>query len=845
MNLVIGFDQPQAALLPLVGGKGCNLIALTSAGFPVPPGFVVTALAYGRFLEAIDWLDAELAEFDYDHPERLRDQCAELRARLAQQPLPADVEAAIREALDRLGPPRGGPFAVRSSSTLEDLAQAAFAGQHDTYMNVIEIDAIIKRVRDAFISLWGDRAVHYRRHQGFLQHQARMAVVVQRQVACDRAGVGFSINPVSGQLDRLVIDANYGLGESVVSGEGEVDHFELDKESLQVTSRTIGHKERRVVPAADGVAEETIPAELADVPCVDEAELREVATLLKKIEAHYGWPQDIEWGFYKGELFLFQSRAVTTIQPRYTRDESAERFPNPMTPLTWDFLGAVFRRSLGYSLALMELPPLKDDWFSLHDFQVYGNQNAVALLGAYRPLRARSLPELIAEIPDLRQRYAWVLDLPVRWARDLDRYLIRLGRLSAVQLESLSVPELWQHALAIQEVAADYFEPNIAISITQSFLHRLLLHLVELVVGREQSLAAFDGLMAGCETKTAVVNRELHELARLAAHDARLCRELVDAGSRTVWDGGRLNDHRDFATRLARFLEDHGHREMDMDYSVPTWSGQPWVVLDTITLILRQGTPGDPDATARELRLKYAETELAFLAALPESVRFFFRELIRLARTYTTLDDLEHYQTTRVNPLARQVALELGRRLVGARVLDAPGDIFFFQRSELERLVAELPSADVGAYRAKIAAAKHGFEAACSKPPPWSLGEDEGTANDVALVASDQVFRGLPGSPGSITAPCFLVRSPDDFGQFPAGSVLVARTTNPAWTSLFYSAVGVITECGGPLSHGAVTAREMGLPAVMSVRGMMSRLHDGDVVTVDGTQGVVVIAPKN
>ena len=277
-------------------------------GFPVPPGFVVTALAYGRFLEAIDWLDAELAEFDYDHPERLRDQCAELRARLAQQPLPADVEVTIREALDRLGPPRGGPFAVRSSSTLEDLAQAAFAGQHETYINVILIDAIIKRVRDAFISLWGDRAVHYRRHQGFLQHQARMAVVVQRQVACDRAGVGFSINPVSGQLDRLVINANYGLGESVVSGEGEVDHFELDKESLQVTSRTIGHKERRVVPAADGVAEETIPAELADVPCVDEAELREVATLLKKIEAHYGWPQDIEWGFYKGELFLFQSR---------------------------------------------------------------------------------------------------------------------------------------------------------------------------------------------------------------------------------------------------------------------------------------------------------------------------------------------------------------------------------------------------------------------------------------------------------------------------------------------------------------------------------------------------------
>ena len=155
-----------------------------------------------------------------------------------------------------------------------------------------------------------------------------------------------------------------------------------------------------------------------------------------------------------------------------------------------------------------------------------------------------------------------------------------------------------------------------------------------------------------------------------------------------------------------------------MDYSVPTWSGQPWIVLDTIALILRQGAVGDPDATARDQRLKYAETELAFLAALPESVRFFFRELIRLARTYTTLDDLEHYQTTRVNPVARQVALELGKRLVQAGVLDAEGDVFFFHRAELESLVAELPKADVGAYRAKIAAAKRGYEAACSSRHP-------------------------------------------------------------------------------------------------------------------------------
>ena len=837
MKLVVDFREPQGALLSLVGGKGSNLIALAMAGFPVPPGFVVTAEAYRLFLAPTDWLDAALAELDYASPERLRDQCAVLRERLGRNPLPPEVELAIQGALGPLVGAGGDAFAVRSSSTLEDLAQAAFAGQHDTYLNVEGVEAVLARVRDCFVSLWGDRAVLYRHHQGFAQQQARMAVVVQRQVRCDRAGVGFSIDPVTGRLDRLILDASFGLGESVVSGEGEVDHFEIDKETLQVATRSIGHKERMVVAVAGGTAEQEISAGQADAPCLSDDEIRAVCTLLKRVEAHYGWPQDIEWGFKDGQLCLFQSRAVTTIQPNYTRDESAERLPNPMTPLTWDFLGAVFRRSLAHSLALMGLPPLKDDWFSLHNFYVYGNQNAVALLGAYRPLRARSLAELVAEIPDLRRRYSWVLDLPVRWARDLDRYLIRLGQLSARPLEPLDVPGLWRHALAVQEVASDYFAPNIAISITQSFLHRLLLNLVGLAVGPERVLPVFDGLMTGCETKTAVVNRELHELSALAARSPRLRQELVDRGGRMIRDGGRLDDHPEFAARLARFLDDHGHRELDMDYREPTWSGQPWVVLDAVALILRQGAVDDPEETARALRSRYATTELEFLVAVPDELRFFFRELIRLARTYTTLDDLEHYQTTRVNPVARQVALELGRRLVDAGVLDEPDDVFFFRRIELEGLVAEFPPSDPARYRAAVEATKHAFEAARETTPTWSL-----SAAAAPEPREGESLRGLPGSPGRVSGPCFLVRGPDDFGRFPAGAILVARTTNPAWTPLFYGSIGLITESGGPLSHGAVTAREMRLPAVMSVRGVMTRLHDGQVVTLDGNQGVIALA---
>ncbi len=840
MDLIVSLDHPGESHVSLVGGKGTNLISLAVAGFPVPPGFVVTSDAYSCFIESVDWLDDALEAFDYENPDQLRQQCEALRTKLNQMSLPPSVGDAIRAALRQLDATEDDAFAVRSSSTLEDLAQAAFAGQHDTYLNVRGADALLEKVRNCFVSLWGDRAVLYRHHQGFSQKLARMAVVMQRQIFCDRAGVGFSMNPVDGNLNGMILNANYGIGESVVSGQGEVDQFELDKKTLQVTTRHVGHKDRMVVASPIGVEECPVPVEQSDAPCLTDQEVAAIGKLLRDVEQHYGWPQDIEWGWRDDRLYLFQSRAVTTFQPRYTRDESAERFPNPMTPLTWDFIREVFCGSLAHSLALMGLPPLRDDWFSLHNCYVYGNQNAVELLARYRPLRAKTPEELVAEIPELRVRYEWVSELPVHWAHDLDRYLVRLGKLSAKPLDRMGVEALWKHVLEIQEVATEYFLPNIAISITQTFLHRLLLELVGMVVGRESALPILDRLMASCETKTATVNLELHEIARLISVNDRLTRELTQLGGREFWERGRMQDYPEFARRFERFIEDHGHREMDMDYYQPTWSGQPWVVLDSVALMLQSKSDRTPQQVAREQRIKCAEAELQLFNALPENLRFFFRELIRLARAYTTLDDLEHYQTTRVNPVAREAGLELGKRFVDSGILEAAEDVFFLRRDELAELVGGFPDVDDSDCRQRVQQAKTAYEAAGRAAPAWTLDDVAATVTSV----DDGALCGLPGSPGKVTAPCFLVREPSDFGRFPPQSVIVARTTNPAWTPLFYSAVGLITESGGPLSHGAVTAREMQLPAVMSVRGVMSRLRDGQTVTVDGSRGTVVVADQ-
>src|SRR5262249_27993568 len=248
-----------------------------------------------------------------------------------------------------------------------------------------------------------------------------------------------------------------GLGESVVSGDFAVDHFEVDKKSQTISMRQIADKDRCIRPTDSGTREAAVESKLRTQPCLDDATILQIAGLAARVEAYYSWPQDTEWALAKGELYLLQARPVTTIAPRWTRDESAERFPQPFTPLSWDFVQTGFRRSLAYSLRLMGLPVFRGDWFDRLVQYIYGNQNAVEVIRRYRPLKARSLDELRAEIPQLRERYANLIELPSRWMRDLDRYLLQIGELRSFKFEGRSTEEIWQHLRRVVQVGEEYF----------------------------------------------------------------------------------------------------------------------------------------------------------------------------------------------------------------------------------------------------------------------------------------------------------------------------------------------------------------------------------------------------
>ncbi|MDA0814438.1 MAG: phosphoenolpyruvate synthase, partial [Verrucomicrobia bacterium] len=720
MKFTLSFKDPASTQSDYTGGKGSNLARLTAGGFDVPQGFIVTAPAYREWLGEAEWWRRAVRELPEDDPAALSRVAAGLRERLRSLPLPDTVAVEVRVFVDSF--PEGTCFAVRSSSTMEDLAEAAFAGQHDSFLNCRGTEAVLAAVRDCYISLWHDRAIAYRHRHGFDHAAAYMAAVVQEMAPCDSAGVAFSMNPVTGDLDVAMISANYGLGESVVNGACEVDHWEVGKSSGIILSTNIAQKTVHTISSpTGGTADQALEEEAREAAVLTGEQITSIIGLLGRVESLFRFPQDIEWGYVADRLVILQSRPITTIPPRWTRDESAERFPNVITPLTWDFVDRGFRRSMHHSFRLMGFPPFSGQWFGKHGHYIFGNQNAVDLYAKQFPFAFDSLEDLPTLIPKLRQEFRWVQELPIHWSRDLDYYLIRLGEFLAEPVEHKSISGLWHFVQEINAHGTQYFLPNIAISITQGVLYKFLFFLLRELFGPGEAVSLMDGLLAFCETKTGAVNKELYELAQIARHDGLLEERLhSEDGSRALWDSGVLpREHTEFHQKFLLMMRNHGHREMDFDIYHPLWAEVPWVALDQIRLIMDASEELTPAQRERELKLRAQASEFSLLQKIPEELHFFVHEIIRLARVYTTLDDLEHYQTTRLAVPLRKGLRALGQRLVERGILTDPMDIFFAREAEIESAIAADSQAKWKALSLSIAREKASWEEARSTAPGW------------------------------------------------------------------------------------------------------------------------------
>lgn len=832
-QMVLAFDHTFAQNIEISGGKGANLAKLSQT-LPVPDGFIVSSLCYRNFIKP---LRADIQSI-LQKTSSVQTQSEEIQALIMEQIFPQTLMHDLQHELKNLQQHEQKDrhewlFAVRSSATMEDLPGAAFAGQHDTYLNCKGVDEIAQAILKCYASLWNEHAIHYRNRLHLDHIDAAMAIVIQKMVnvtAHEAAGVAFSIDPIQGDLTKVLINAAFGLGESVVDGAHAVDEYRVNFGEQTVVEKTLATKPTALISqTVTGTQEIHLSPEQAAMSSLTDAQCLQIAALAKQAEAFFGFPQDIEWAFSQNELYLLQSRPVTFVPERWTRDESAERFPNVVTPLTWDLVEEGFHTSLNHSFELMGLPHFGGKWFGMKDFYIYGNQNAVDLYSGRMPFKVQTLEDVRHALPILAQRFTWIQELPTLWMRDLDTYLLAIGSFMQEKIETYTLEEQWSYIKRIRDTGTQYFLPNIAISLTQRLLYTALYHLVSMTLPTLEAQKLYDQLLSACQTKTVEVNKDLWQLSRSIRHKPALLALLQQNSAHEVLT--QLHDFPAFEQAFHLFLQRHGHRELDFDAYYPTWLEAPHTVIDQLRALsdLEDTLHNTPDWKGAMLA---AEVRQRFVAQMPEDLRYLAEEVIRLARVYTQLDDLEHYQTTRLTLPFRKGLKAIGQRLVEKGVLQQHSDIYFIPFADLDQAVT---SADFSRLKNIFVTHKTGWQQAKKATPAWNYGEDKVTPQ----VQQDGSLTGLSGSPGQTEGEVFLVHSPEEFNEFPQGAILVARTTSPAWTSLFYRAKGVITESGGPLSHGAVTARELGIPAVMSVHHAMDLLKNGMRVKLDGRQGTI------
>ncbi|MFC3455071.1 PEP/pyruvate-binding domain-containing protein [Amycolatopsis speibonae] len=847
VDAILGLAEAGGCPRDLVGGKAANLAEMTSAGFPVPGGFCVTTAAYRQVLSEGDGpgLLEELIRVPDGDPESLVKQAGRLWAHALSVPIPAWLETGIVEAYERLSQGEPVAVAVRSSSTAEDLPDASFAGQYDTFLDIRDAEEVLAAVRRCWASLWSDRATRYRAAHG-LDRAPAIAVIVQRLVDAECAGVLYTANPVSGNRSEIIVDAAPGLGEAVVSGAVTPDHHRLtvDGESL----------------------------EGPDDGCLAPAQLGELVAVGRRLEKHFGAPQDVEWAFNgEGELWLTQSRHITTLfpvpesegEPRaYWSVNVYQGISRPFTPMGASMIRerqrgmAVYMSALGFSDEIIDV----DGW-------LYWDITDGVRSPAKRPKMAAFVESLAApsgklveqlgrdprfpsvpsgseqDAPPKKRRRRWERMIPA-WLWP-DQARARVVREAEQRIAAFSGP-----AEATAEERLSFVE-----SVRRSACR------IEANLPRDANTAGgTGGQLAGQLLRGYVDDAEVATVFRGIPHNPTTEMDLA------LWRAASAIRRDDEAFRLlldtapdelaakqlagtlpeviqsgvAAFLADYGCRATsEIDFGVPRWTDDPEPVFAMLVNLLRaEGEEQDPQ-TRFEQAAAAAEARIVELTRrLPVTKlhrAILARFLLRRSRRLRGLREFPKFCLMRGFASLRAQLLIIGEEIVRAERLDRAEDVMFLDLAEVREA---LDSRD---FRVAVARRRETWERESRRPRVPSVLLSDGTAPALESASDGGDLSGLAAAAGVATGPARVVHDPNT-ARIEPGEILVAATTDPGWTPLFLTAAALVTETGGMISHGTTVAREHGIPAVVGVPGATARIRTGQVITVDGSAGVITFA---
>ncbi|MFJ8685749.1 rifamycin-inactivating phosphotransferase [Micromonospora wenchangensis] len=849
-----------------VGGKGAHLAALTRIdGVHVPEGFCVTTDAFRRATAQTSTLDDQLdrlARLPVDDREAIGALSARIRRTIEAVPLPAEVATAVTRALAATGDQAA--YAVRSSATAEDLPTASFAGQQDSFLNVVGPDAVLRQISRCWASLFTERAVVYRRRHGLDHRRVRMAVVVQRMVRAESAGVLFTADPVTGNRRVAVVEAGFGLGEALVAGLVDADVFRVRDDA--VVDRTVAVKPRAVHPsAAGGTQLVAVDPERREQPALTDAQVVRLVRLGRRIEAHLGHPQDIEWCLVDDDFAIVQARPVTTLFPVPAADDTGrhvyvsvghqQMMTDPMKPLGYSMFqlmaarpmyeaaGRLFvdvagelaspTRRAGLLAALGRSDPLIGDALRTVVERGFVEERPDATPAGppgppASPVQTDPavVTELIRHIDDANAAFRREIRTATGPAL-LDLIREDLPRLTRLMIDPRSLPVIMAGMEAVwwlNEHLQEWLgERNAADPLTQSVPHN---------VTSEMGLALLD--VADAIRPYPEVVAFLHRVA--AGDDPG---DDLLAGLRGCAGGPQA------CAAIGSWLDRYGMRGVgEIDITRPRWRERPAMLVPTILGNIRNFAPGAGERQfaqgLRTAREKEQEV-LTRLRALPDGAEKAAQttRMIDRARTFAGYREYPKYGMVNRTFAYKQALVAEADRLVAAGVLRDREDIWYLTFPELDDVV-RTGRVDEGLVRRR--AAEH-LSYRALVPPRVLTSEGEiitGTYRRDDVPAGALV--GLAVSAGTVEGRARVVRDVARADLAP-GDILVTTYTDPSWTPLFVAATALVTEVGGLMTHGAVIAREYGLPAVVGVVDATRLIRDGQRIRVHGTDGYVELLP--
>ncbi|QBD83042.1 phosphoenolpyruvate synthase [Ktedonosporobacter rubrisoli] len=883
---VLSFEEAGHNELARVGGKGANLGELTRAGLPVPPGFCVTTEAYTQIAEKANLTSLIAALPKEGGQADIAKITATIRKRLLDTSLPSDLAASVRAAYLSLGNGIPCAVAVRSSATAEDLPFASFAGQQDTYLNILGEEALLDAVRRCWASLWTERAVSYRLSNQIDQSSVSLSVVVQRMIDVAVAGVLFTANPLTGKRRQAVIDANPGLGEAVVSGAVNPDHFVVNTSSGEIIERRLGDKRILIRALPDGGTQRIEREDQSKQACLTDEQVRALARLGAQVEEHYQAPQDTEWAIdAAGKLWLTQARPITTLYPLppsallpdnvlhvYLSANALQGVYQPFTPMGI----ALYRHFAASGVRLAGFDPGPRE--SGPGFLIEANMRLfIDITTALRNPLGRRLLSAILSIGETRSAEilkTLMIDprLPVATSRRwnfIRRALLATIRLHLPQnlLQALISPQAARQRVRElypklqQELTASSQASSVErLDLVENFAVQRLAYIIGSIapVMASGSLCfALAGKLLGNladadERQTVLrglpfnptteMDLMLWNIAKKIAAEQDVVTFMLEHSAKQLSAAYQQHTLPPIVQQsLSEFLQTYGHRGVaEIDLGLPRWSDDPTHILGVLLNYLRLKEPDQAPDVLFTHGAQQAEAmvhELTRRATKRNWLRgWLVNFCLRRTRNLVGMRESHKFYVVKIIARMRDILHPVALELVNNGCLEQTDDLYFLSFQEARAALKGKDMRDLVRERR----ATYEQELHRRHVPHILLSDGSEPSTMVATKNGDKILHGTPASAGRITAKARVIRDPVGAHLEP-GEILIAPSTDPGWTPLFLTAGALIMEMGGSMSHGAVVAREYGIPAVVGVIGATERIQTGQIISVDGSTGSIIL----